>query len=433
MKKNMILTYLVVLAMVFQVTMVYSAALTVDIDTVKVDGEVIGDTERVSILRGETLDIKVKVTGTADSLDEDAVRVTAMIEGYDSRDSIMDRTDLFDVKADTSYYKNLDLEIPADLPLEDTDDDSIEAYKLRIIVSDRYSDAVVEKTYDIDFDSKKHDLEVRDITMSPENMVRAGNYLTLDARIKNTGTYDQDDVKVEFSIPELGLKEVQYIDEIESYDEVSTDPAAILIPACAENKGYEVQFKVYYHREEEVVTESESVVVLGSDSCDAYKQTSSKESVVTMAETVTLVPGKTVTVPILIQNKDSEMKTFVASVTGAESFGTYKVDKNSAIVAANGVATFNLMLDAQDNLAGDYAVTVSFVSGSEVLSKVLYVSVKAPVVDDNDSELSSNNVWNFVLIGAIVILVVLILVLLIRRFSGANEESDDEEDKENYY
>ncbi|MDD3264050.1 MAG: hypothetical protein PHT94_04110 [Candidatus Nanoarchaeia archaeon] len=433
MKKNIMLTFLVVFAMVFQSTLVYSAAPGVAIDNVKIDGEVVASSggETISILRGDSLEIKVKLTGVVNQLDSDAVRITAKIEGYDSKKSIEAKTELFDVKSGVSYYKTLNLEIPSDLALYDSQDNEITGYKLRVIVSDRWSSNVMESTYDIKFDSERHSLNIKDVVMSPENMVRAGNYLTLSARLSNTGTYDQKNVKVEFSIPELGLKESRYVDKIESNEQMSTDEVFIMIPECAENKAYEVSVKAYYNREEESTAAAESIVVLSSDSCGSYTDTGSKASVVTMVENVELTKGKTLTVPILIQNKDSSLKTFVVSATGAENFGAYSLDKNSAIIAGNGVGTFNLMLDADKDVAGDYALTVSFISGSEVLSKVLYVSVKAPTVED--TPVSQSKVWNIVLIGAIALLVVLIVVLLVRKFSGSNDESDEEEEKENYY
>jgi len=430
MKKNIILTVLVVLAMVFQSGLTLAAAPGVTIDNVKIDGEIVASSggETISILRGDSLDIKVKLSGVVNQLDSDAVRITATIEGYDSKRSLETKTDLFDVKSGITYYKTLSLAIPSDLALEDSNDNEITGYKLRIIVSDRWSSNVMESTYDIKFDSERHSLDVKDIVMSPENMVRAGNYLTLSARLSNTGTYDQKNVKVEFSISELGLKEIRYVDEVEANDQVSTDEVFIMIPEYAKNKEYDVTVKTYYNREEESSSLTESIAILGGTQTEAGSQA----SIVTMVENVEVMQGKTVTIPALIQNKDSNLKTFVVSVAGADNFGSYNLDKNSAIVAANGVATFNIMLNANEEVAGDYALTVSFVSGSEVLSKVLYVSVKAPSIEDVVVK-DPSKAWNIVLIGAISLLVILIVVLLVRKFSGSNEESDDEEEKENYY
>lgn len=430
MKKNIILTVLVVVAMIFQSGLILAAAPGVTINNVKIDGEVVASSggETISILRGNSLDIKVKLSGVVNQLDSDAVRITATIEGYDSKRSLEAKTDLFDVKSGVTYYKSLTLDVPSDLALLDSKDNEITGYKLRIIVSDRWSSNVMESTYDIKFDSERHSLNVKDIVMSPENMVRAGNYLTLSARLSNTGTYDQKNVKVEFSIPELGLKEVRYVDKVESSDQVSTDEVFVMIPEYAKNKEYDVTVRTYYNREEESSSLTEKIAILGG----TQTEEGSQASVVTMVENVEIIQGKTVTIPALIQNKDSNLKTFVVSVAGADNFGSYNLDKNSAIVAANGVATFNIMLNADEEVAGDYALTVSFVSGSEVLSKVLYVSVKAPTEEDLPVTPASN-VWNIVLIGAISLLVILIVVLLVRKFSGSNDESDDEEEKENYY
>ena len=430
MKKGFLFVLMLVLASLVPAN-VLAAEPALDIEYVKINGEEVAASgnEILSVMRGEELDIKVKVVPSSDLEDLDAVRLRAFIEGYDSRNLISDVSQLFDVEAGVSYYKSMKVEIPSDIDLVDENGVGIR-YKLRILVSDRYSENVKESTYTLDFASKRHDIAINDVVMSPEGSVKAGNYLTLSARVENIGKYDEEDVKVEFTIPGLGKKEVVYLDEIASYDSMSTNDVYMMIPECAEGN-YDVKVKVSYHRGEEVSMKTESINVVESSTCDVGSSTGSAQNTfVTMPSNVEGKVGSLTNVPIVIANNENSQKTYVISVTGVDAFGTYTMDRTNAVVSGNGVANFNLKINPET--VGDYGFTVSVISGNEVKNLPVYMSVAKE--DANGISVNTNSVMKVVLIAAIVVLVVVIALVLIRRFTSNDEVEESEEgDNDNYY
>lgn len=201
----------------------------ITIDEVKVDGDVVTDSSTNFILdveKGNDLDIKVKITPTQDV---DNVEVEAVLRGFDSRDKIDDITDVFDVKQGITYIKRLRL------PLKEKLDQ--DRYKLRVRVEDR-NYHTVEKTFELDINTKQHDVEIRDVVLSPGTEVKAGRALLATVRVRNRGEKDEDGVKVVVSIPQLGVSAASFIDELEKEDDdddqATTEEMFLRIPDSAE-------------------------------------------------------------------------------------------------------------------------------------------------------------------------------------------------------
>ena len=135
------------------VLMSATAFAAISIDFVKVDGDTLDATSSNKIYdfeRGEDLDVKVRVTAPED---HDDVQIEVVLRGIDSKDRAEDITDTFDMKVNVTYTKKLSLSL-----VERMDQDT---YKLRVRVSDRDS-PTVEQTYELEVDTKKHDVEIRD-------------------------------------------------------------------------------------------------------------------------------------------------------------------------------------------------------------------------------------------------------------------------------
>ena len=120
-----------------------AAAVPAVIDSVSVDGTVLdsNDINKLDVERGEEIEVKVTLTATGDSQD---VEVEAFISGYEynDRERMSDTSHPFDIENNTIYVKTLELDVPSRV-----DEDN---YKLRIIVSDRNSDEVIQN-YNLNF------------------------------------------------------------------------------------------------------------------------------------------------------------------------------------------------------------------------------------------------------------------------------------------
>ena len=160
----------------------------IDVGFVKVNGDEVtesGTNFMLDVDRGEDLDVKVRLSSNV-SLND--VQIEAVLRGIDSSDSVDDVTDTFDMKAGVSYTKTLTLPL-----IQKIDQDQ---YKLRIRISDRDS-PTVEKTYELDIGTQRHDVEIRDVVLSPDTEIKAGRALLATVRVRNRGEKEEDGVKVD--------------------------------------------------------------------------------------------------------------------------------------------------------------------------------------------------------------------------------------------
>ncbi len=403
-----------------------AAALPAVIDSVKVDGTVLSpsDVNKLNVERGEEIEIKVAIIATGDSQD---VEIEAFITGYEynGRERMSDISNSFDIEDSTIYTKRLELEIP-----ERVDEDN---YKLRIIVSDRNSDTLIQN-YNLKIDAKRHQMVIRDVILSPENEVRAGSALIASVRVKNLGDRDEDSVKVKLSMPSLGLSASDYIDEVEPDD--SAQAGVYDVVARVEyDDGYEDTSKVTSIE----VIEDESCGAAGQDSGDSGAGSgagsSSAEPVVVVGSTLeSIVPGEGGAIyPITITNKASTSKSFSLIVEGAESWGAVQISPTNTVIVKPGKSeSLYVFVAAKDDAASGHNVfTVMVKSGSDVVEQATLTA--------NIVESSGKGGWGSAKKGleiALVVLVALLVILgLIIGFSKLKEgeEENQEAGSETYY
>jgi len=211
--------------------------------------------------KGDEFEVKVRLVSDVDRED---VQVEAELRGYDHDDRVEDITDTFDMKANVTYTKRLNLKFPARMDQD--------RYLLRIQVEDRNS-PTIEETYSLEIESPRHLLRIKDVIFNPENSVRAGRALLTTVRLENLGMKDQDGVKVRVSIPELGVSASDFIDEVEQEgnddDEVSSEELFIRIPTCADSGVYDVEISAEYDDGDERTEVLRSIRVVEDDSCPA--------------------------------------------------------------------------------------------------------------------------------------------------------------------
>lgn len=207
------------------------------IDRVEVDDTQLSQNQvnYLSVETGSQVTVDVWLTSNEDN---DNIRVEAFITGSDDNDDVSAKTSLFSVEDNASYKKSLTLTLP-----QTADEDR---YSLRIIVSDRNGQETVQN-YNLVFDEPRHELDIQDVTFYPFSNVQAGQALLTSVRLENFGQKDEQDVKVQVSIPELGISASDYINEIESDDEESTEEMYMRIPASAKSGTYQVKIDAWYN------------------------------------------------------------------------------------------------------------------------------------------------------------------------------------------
>ena len=252
----------------------------------------------VQVELGSTAQVQVYLEGTGESTD---VRVTTWIGGYEYG-SVQEYTDVFYVEDGVSYKKTLYIEIPEDL------DVSSNEYTLHVEIYD--SEEREEKTYTLYFEQERHDVIVEDVLLSA-NTVAPGDYLGVKVRVENQGEKDEEDLKVTVSIPELGVSNRVYMDELVSGDQDNAPTAYLVIPRDASGD-YAVRVTVAYNNGYSEVTETTYITVEGELMYD-------ENTFVSVSSLTDLTVGEKSSYKVQVTNLGGSAKTFYLTVDGFDA------------------------------------------------------------------------------------------------------------------
>lgn len=255
-----------------------ASALPVTIDKFELDGvELTPDsTTRLDLERDMEYPVKIMFTPTGEGLKN--AEFTLFISGYEYShyQKIADSTRTDDYDAGVTYTERMTLELPSDMEVgneKDENGNTVSDYTLRLLITDKNGIESVFNYY-IKVDTVRHKLDITDVILSPAGQIESGRALYANIRVENNGRMDERDVKVTFSIPELGVKTSAYIEDVEAGEEEELeDGVTLLLPDCAEEKEYAVQVAVLYdNKHKEDVAEDRVWVVPGSK-CKAAEPT----------------------------------------------------------------------------------------------------------------------------------------------------------------
>jgi hypothetical protein len=234
-------------------------ALPLTIEEVKADGTVLtpSGTNRLSVLRGEPLAIRIILQATDDVRN---AKVRVLIT---DTDEIEAETDSFDIDVSPGQVVNRAIKLTLDLP----DDLETGPYKLRVFVSDRNS-IEVRGNYDLLIDTLRHDTSIRELIINP-GTVMAGDTVQLSARVRNAGSLDEENIKLAFRIPALGLGGTLYLDDLDGdEDGQPEDPLELRIPCSAEPGTYTVQAEMAYDKGRREDAASGDLAILENPACE---------------------------------------------------------------------------------------------------------------------------------------------------------------------
>jgi len=227
--------------------------------------------------------------------DADDVEIRAFISGYEYNDvePVQDRIGPFDFEANVTYVRKMKLTLPDDLDVDD--------YQLRVIVSDR-NGMHRSYEYNLQISTKRHDIRIEDVILSPGSHIKAGQALLATVRLENKGQKDEDDVRVTVSIPALGVSDTDYIEEIDSDDdEEETEELFLRLPKCAEAGVYDITIDVEYNNRRDRTSASAQITVLENEACAPEP-----------APVVVIQEPQEEAAPVLDESKQSEGKVRAA-------------------------------------------------------------------------------------------------------------------------
>jgi uncharacterized membrane protein len=395
-----------------------SAAVT--IDQVKLDGDVLsasGSNSVRAIDRGDELEVRIQLES---STDMDDVQVEVAIRGYDHDDLVEDITDAFNMKQNVTYVKKLSL------PLRDRMDQ--DQYKLRVRVSDR-DNPTVEQTYELDVEAERHSVMIKDVILNPENEVKAGRALLASVRVGNFGQKDEKDIKVQISIPELGVSASSYLDEVEKEDDDddsrTSEEMFLRIPEDAKTDVYTLVAKISYDEGDEIETKEVNVKVVGDES----KQATEEKTIITLASDLQsgVAGGSEVSFPITLTNAGTTSKVYTVMVEGA-NWATFKVSPSNVMVveAGESKAAVVSVAVAKNAPSGVQTFLVTVMADGKVLKQV---PMKVNVSGDSNGY----NLKKALEVGLIVLLILIVIIGLILGFSRKRDEDNDKDNDKSYY
>jgi len=369
----------IILALLVLVPFVSADSSAYDITSVYVNGIHADEDTKVQVELDSTAQLIVFLEGTGETTD---VRIHAWIGGYEYGD-IDVYSEVFDVEDGVSYKKYLYIDIP-----EDLDVDSHE-YTLRVEVFD--SEDLERKEYTLYFEQERHKVLVDDVMLS-STTVAPGDYVGVKVRLENQGETDEEDVQVTVFVPDLGVSQRVYLDELLSGDQDEANAVYLTIPEDAREGDYEMYVTVSYNNGYSETTD------LTYFSVDGSYGSSDENALVSMESIGDLVAGEDATYKIQITNLDTSAKTFTLTVDGIAADYTEDVT-----VAGRSTGELYFTLSPED--AGLYSVLVEVRSDDGLVAQDVY----------NVGVDEKTNVWPIALAVVLGVLVIVAVVVLVKR------------------
>ncbi len=424
--KNFVLMAVSLMLLISLATSAFAANQNVEVEYIKINGDEValnaGYNHEINHVfeLGEDLDIRVKVSALQNAED---VQIDADIKGYrysnEESELISDSTSTFNMDENDTITKDLELQIPMNLELD--------YFNLRIRVSDRFGESD-EYAYSIHVDGASRDnaVVIKDYSFTPSNEVYAGRPIMANVKVKNYGERDLDDIKVTVSIPELNVKDVATLDELDADETETFEDLLVKIPVNAQPGDYVVNIEVEYDEYESTMVSDVITVTCYEDSdvCGMPGQNGVEQATLVNVPSSMELTASGAAFPITIKNNGESAVIYSLSVSGV-NWGTWSFDPAADfIVEAGDLKTVYLYIAADEVEAGEKYFKLQVKAGEEINEVALSVNVS--------NEEASGSLRNALEIGLIVLVVILIIIGLIIGFSKLKDNKNDDE-AEAYY
>ena len=389
-----------------------------DIESVYLDGIEVSSGDISQVELGNSVEVKVYIEGTGDTTtcpDGDVddcevdVKVKVWIGGYEY-DDVEAVSSEFSIEPGVTYRKNLELEIPDDLDVEDND------YTLYVEVYD--SDDYERESYEIYTEKQRNSLEIMDVIY--DSTVNAGEELQIEIRVENNGDKKQEDIKVEVSLEDLDSAS-GYIDELASEEEDNADEESsesidfvLDIPEDAESGNYELAVTVTYNNGHESIDKTFTVNVDGEES-DSTTET--ETSVSTSSTSLSGQEGKTKTLELSFTNPNTEDATYEVTVSGISQWASSEVSPETLELQGGESEKVSVTITPDSDAAGEHEFSIQILDSDGNLVKEIQMDM-----DVNEG----SNSW--LKIGFLILIVLIVLIALIVIFKKLIKDDDDDDE-----
>ncbi len=414
-----------------------NAALAFDntiVKSIEVNGREIFTTnvQSLDVKKGDKLDINAQLTAPSNE-DLKNIEISArFVYEYSDVQKVSDSTPLFDVDAGDTVFKRLSLVVPKEIQEQ--------SINLFITIMDKTT--LVKQTVRLHIKGQRHDVGLERVLFTPQKRVQAGSYVIGKVRLENFGEFDEDDLLVEASIPELGVSDADTIDHLEREKQVTSEELYLQVPACAKQGIYTVEVDVLYDKDRgKAHAEFPLEVVKGIDGDYCAKEKAdakdAKVPSVTVPSSVQQVSaGEAAVYPVTVTNGNKNSQTYVVSAEAGD-WANVKIEPSNVLTVESGqTQTAYVYAMPKAGQFGDKLLGLTIKAGNDVLSSnALKVSILGSTVSEPVTNTGGETLKKVLEIGLIVLVVLIVLLGLIIGFNKLREEDEDVEadDKKGYY
>jgi uncharacterized membrane protein len=375
----------------------------------------------VYVERGDSVTIMTQFTNKVNAKD---VKVKAWLGGYEYGD-VEYVSGLFDVSAGVTYSKNLVLKMPDDI-------DASKQYTLHVQVFDTSSD--IENEFTLQVARQRHLLNFVDIIFNPGLAVRQDQPFFVTARIENLGDKKEEDVRVIVAIPELGISQRTFIDDLTPVDEdvsqkESSESSEALFLDLSDVKpgNYNVVVRVDYNRGHDCIEKVFPLTIKADKEVPALME----NFIVDVAEKVKDInAGEGVVYKVSLANLGNEAEKVTLEAAGVDAWGITRIDPSTLSVEADSSKEAFVFISAKENAeSGNKMFTVRVKDDSNTVLKE--VQLQANVKGKQLASVTSNSSLRSGLeVGFIVLLIILVILGIIL---AVNKLRGKEEPEQSYY
>lgn len=401
-------------------------ALDIEIAGVEVNRRPLVDGVSNVVDRDGTVDVRVYYIANED-VNNAEIRLT--LYGNYHKDNVDVISSKINAVAGDLNHVDLKLKIPA----------RFDADYFTLFVDFGARNSRVTQEYVLRVNAHNHRVVINDVTLNPFNGVEAGRSTIARINVRNFGISDEDNMKVEFEIPQLNVKDSFRMD-LKAGESKDSEDLYVRIPQCTKPGVYTAIARVIYYDGDEVAEQKGTIEVFASeaDVCGTETTTPSEKEgkvVVTLGSQFQEVTQAGAIYPITFSNDGAASKTFVVEVVGAQSWADVRISPLQTVTIGAGQTenVYVYVASKEGAPAGQkmFSVNIKNTDGETVKQ----VPLTADVVAEEEN---SNALVKGLQVGLIVLVILLVILGLVVAFNKMksdeeDEDSDDEIAGQTYY
>jgi len=381
-----------------------------------------GDRDEWYLLGEIETEIRVKNTG---DVDVDNIIVEWGLYNKDTGEFIFDNEENdFDLKDGDTETLNIKFTLdPNDFNSDFNEDDFVFFVKAYSDDRDLGEDVECNSAREsIKILKDKHFVILSDIVLKTDSLP-CNELLEGQFDIWNIGANDEQDVEVVVFNEELGINEKVKIGDLDILEDKKSVPFSLRIPQNAEEKQYEIRFKVLdedgdvFQNDADDEAEFKSSMFDVSGSCAG----GISDLLITAeldSETPEAIAGKKINVKATLRNRGDKEETYTISVQGNSAWSVLDaIDPQVIIVGAGESKTANVILNVNSDAEGSKEFTIKATTGEgKSTEQRVQVSVtKTPTTQQSDLATHLRENWFIYVIIIVNIILIIAIIMVIRR------------------